>query len=52
MTLGEIFTILLISMLIFLPFVILFSSKVKNKLAVKDEPKNQQKKEKSNKKSK
>ena len=36
MGIGEILTILLMSMLVFLPFVILFSPKVKNKLKNKD----------------
>lgn len=44
MTLGEIFAVLLISMLIFLPFVILFSPKVKNKLVIKNKQKNSDKK--------
>lgn len=43
MTLGEIFAVLLISMLIFLPFVILFSPKVKNKLVIKNKQKNNEK---------
>lgn len=36
MDLGTIFAILLVSMLIFLPFVIIFNPKVKNKLKNKD----------------
>ena len=36
MEIGEIVALLLISMFVFLPFVILFSPKVKNKLKNKD----------------
>ncbi len=45
MDLGTIFAILLVSMLVFLPFVLIFHPKVKNKLKSPESPKKDENKE-------